>query len=184
MPNIDVLLDNVAQSAQEDHYKPGTTLFSAIDLRYAHKQLKFYEATREHCYFSIIGGQATGTYQFQTGFYGLTHMSAEFQKAIDLRLNHEKGTFAFLDDIMIKSLGTREDHVNKMKKVLNKLDAENTPISLDKSKFGCKQVDWLGHVINEYGKIPMQKKLEAILQLNHPKIFKQLKKTSWDRYFI
>ena len=36
MPNIDVLLDNVAQSAQEGHNKPGTTLFSTIDLRYAH----------------------------------------------------------------------------------------------------------------------------------------------------
>ena len=36
MPNIDVLLDNVAESAQQGHNKPGTTLFSTIDLRYAY----------------------------------------------------------------------------------------------------------------------------------------------------
>ena len=46
-------------------------------------------------HFSIIGAQATGTYQFQTGFYGLTDMPAEFQKAIDLTLNSEKDTFPF-----------------------------------------------------------------------------------------
>ena len=34
MPKIDVLLDNVAQSAQEGHNKPGITLISTIDLRY------------------------------------------------------------------------------------------------------------------------------------------------------
>ena len=38
MPNIDVLLDNVAQSAQEGNGKPGTTYFSTIDLRYAYSQ--------------------------------------------------------------------------------------------------------------------------------------------------
>ena len=48
-------------------------------------------------------------------------------------------------------------------------------ISLEKSKFGCKQVEWLGYVFDEYGTIPMQKKTNAIVQLNHPKTFKQLK---------
>ena len=48
-------------------------------------------------------------------------------------------------------------------------------ISLDKSKFGFKQVEWLGYVINEYGTIAMQKRTDAIVQLTHPKTFKQLK---------
>ena len=39
MPNIDVLLDNKAQSAQERKNKPGTTFFSTMDLRYAYSQL-------------------------------------------------------------------------------------------------------------------------------------------------
>ena len=175
MPNIDVLLDNVAQSAQEGNGKPGTTYFSTIDLRYAYNQLKLDEKTKTQCNFSIIGGQATGTYQFQTGFYGLTDMPAEFQKAIDLTLNNEKDTFAFLDDILIISHGTKEQHMEKLKKVLDKLDQENMAISLNKCKFGCKEVEWLGFIINEYGTIPMHKKTEAITNLQHPKTFKQLK---------
>ena len=117
MPHIDVLLDNVTQSAQEGNGKPGTTYFSTIYLRYAYSQLKLDDTTKTQCNFSIIGGQATGSYQFQTGFYGLTDMPAEFQKAIDLTLNNKKDTFAFLDDIFIISHGTKEQHIDKLKRV-------------------------------------------------------------------
>ena len=175
MPNIEVLLDNIAQSAQKGTNKPGTTYFSTLDLRYAHSQLPLDETTRSQCNFSIIGGRATGTYQFQTGFYGFTDMPAEFQKAIDLTLNNEKDTFAFLDDILIISHGTKEQHIDKLTRVLNKLDTENMAISVDKCKFGCKEVEWLGFVINNYGITPMQKKTDAIVNLHHPKPFKQLK---------
>ena len=48
-------------------------------------------------------------------------------------------------------------------------------IFLEKSKFGCKQVEWLRYVIDDHGTVPMQKKTDAIVQLNHPKTFKQLK---------
>ena len=46
MPNIVVLLDNVAQSAQEGNGKPGTTYFSTIDLPYAYRQLKLDDTTK------------------------------------------------------------------------------------------------------------------------------------------
>ena len=61
--------------------------------------------------------QSTGTYQFQTGSYGLTDMPAEFQKAIGFTLNNEKDTFAFLDDILIISHGKKEGHMNKLKRI-------------------------------------------------------------------
>ena len=48
-------------------------------------------------------------------------------------------------------------------------------ISLNKFKIGCKEVEWLGFVINEFGTTPMRKKTEAITKLQHPKIFKQPK---------
>ena len=102
-------------------------------------------------------------------------MPAEFQKAIDLTLNNEKDTFVFLDDILIISHGTKEQHIDKLTKGLDKLDAENMAISVDKCKFGRKKVEWLGFIINEDGIIPMQKKTDAIAKLQHQKTFKQLK---------
>ena len=48
-------------------------------------------------------------------------------------------------------------------------------ISVNMYKFGCKEVEWLGFVINECGTIPMHKKTDADTKLQHPKTFKQLK---------
>ena len=111
------------------------TLFSSVYLRYAYSQIRFDKKTREQCNFSHIGGNATGTYQFQTGFYGLTDMPAEFQKAIDLTINQ---LYAYLDDILIITKGSIEKHKETLEKVLHRLDEENLEISLDKCKFACK----------------------------------------------
>ena len=175
MPNFVVLLDNKAQSAQEGTNKLGSTCFSTIDLRYASSQIPLDDTTRTQCNFSISGGNATGTYQFQTGFYGLIDTPAEFQKAIDLRLNSKKDKSAFLDDILMISHGTKEQHIEKLTRVLINLDAEKMAISVDKCKFGCKQVEWLGFVINEYGTTPMQEKTDANINLKHSKTFEELK---------
>ena len=64
MPNIEVLLDNTAQVVKSDKSKQ--TLFSTLDLRYAYSQIPLNKTTREQCNSSLIGSNATGTYQFQT----------------------------------------------------------------------------------------------------------------------
>ena len=92
MPNIDLLLDNIAQVVKSDKRKQ--MLFSKLDLRYAYSQIPLDQKTREQCNFSLIGGNATGTYQFPTGFYGPTDMPAKFQKAIDLTLTNGTNTYA------------------------------------------------------------------------------------------
>ena len=59
MPNIDLLLDNIAQMVKSD--KSNQTLFTTLDLRYAYSQIPLDKTTREQCNFSLIGGNATGT---------------------------------------------------------------------------------------------------------------------------
>ena len=103
MPNLDLLFDNIAQVVKSNENQQ--TLFSTLDLRYANSQIPLDKPTREQCNFSLIGGNATGTYQFQTGFYGLTDMPAEFQEAIDLTLSNCSNNYAYLDDILIVAKG-------------------------------------------------------------------------------
>ena len=155
--------------------KSNQTLFTTLDLRYAYSQIPLDKTTREQCNFSLIGGNATATYQFQTGFYGLTGMPAEFQNAVDLTLTNCNNTYAYLDDILILTKRTLETHRQKFQTVLTKLDEENLAISLDKCKFACKQVEWLGYTINSEETKPLIKKTEAIEKLSAPKTFKQLK---------
>ena len=160
IPNIDLLLDNIAQVVKSD--KSNQTLFTLLYLRYAYSQIPLDKSTREQCNFSLIGGNATGTYQFQTVFYGLTDMAAEFQKAVDLTLTNCNNTSAYLDNILIVTKGTIETHRQKLQTVLTKLDEGNLAISLDKCKFACKQGEWLGFTINSEGTKPLIKKTEAI----------------------
>ena len=65
-PNIDLLLETYYTKVKSD--KSNQTLFSTLDLRYACSQIPLDKTTREQCNFSPFGGNATGTYQFQTGF--------------------------------------------------------------------------------------------------------------------
>ena len=139
MPNINLLLDTIAQVMKSD--KSNQILFTTIDLRYAYSQIPLDKSTREQCNFSLIGGNATATYQFQTGIYGLTDMPAALQKAVDLTLTNCNHTHAYLDDILIVTKGTLETHRQKLQTVLTQLDEENLAISLDKCKFACKQVE-------------------------------------------
>ena len=54
-----------------------------------------------------------GTYRFINGFYGLTAMPVNFQRTIDKTLHDIISKFAYLDDILIITKGTLEDHENK-----------------------------------------------------------------------
>ena len=160
MPNIELLLDNIAQVVRSNNKQQ--TLFSTLGLRYAYSQIPPDKPTREQCNFSLIGGNATGTYQFQTGFYGQTDMPAEFQKAIDLTLTNCQNIYAYLDDILIVKKGSIDMHKQKLQAILERSDGENLAISLDKCRFARKQVEWLGYTINSEGTIPLIRKAEAI----------------------
>ena len=46
---------------------------------------------------------------------------------------------------------------------------------MEKYKFACKQVEWLGYTINSEDTTPLKRKSEAIEKLPLPKTFKQLR---------
>ena len=108
MSNVIELIDGVSKILTAKTL--GTLYFTVLDLKYAYSQLRLTAETAKQCNFNIVGGQATGTYKFLTGFYGLADMPAEFQKAMDRTLNHAKNTFWFLDDILIVSKGEKIEH--------------------------------------------------------------------------
>ena len=114
--------EDMAQSAQESSKNSGTTFFSSIDVEYAYSQLKQDEITKAKCYFSIIGCQARGIYLYQTGFYGVTDLPAEFEKAIDLTLNNKKDKFAILDDFLILSHNLKQNYTQSRQRKLGSIN--------------------------------------------------------------
>ena len=109
MPDIDTLIESISQQSSAPAPQ-NTTYFSTIDLKYAYSQLNLDANTANECNFNIISGDMTGTYRFQTGFYALTDMPAEFQKATDYTLIGLQNTFCFSEGILIVSTGSLNEH--------------------------------------------------------------------------
>ena len=87
-------------------------------MKYAYSQLNLDPEKARHCNFNIIRDEVTGTYRFITGFYGLTEMPAAYQKLMDYTLVGLDDTHCFLDDIIIVSRGSKEDHLKLVYKRL------------------------------------------------------------------
>ena len=176
MPNIETLMDSISQIIT--NYKTQSAeqiYFSTIDLKYAYSQLNLHPETAKHCNFNIVSGDMTGTYRFKTGFYGLTDMPAEFQKAMYYTLIGLKNTFCFLDDILIVSKGSEDDHFQLVLDCLKKLDADNLRINLPKCHFAKQQISWLGYNITQSGISPPESKTSSIMSLQPPTTLKKLR---------
>ena len=106
MPNIDCLINSISQEIT-NNTADEKAWFTTIDLKYAYSQIPLHPDTTQHCKFNLVSGEATGTYRFLTGFYCLTDMPAEFQKALDSTLVGLTSTHCFLDDIIIVSKGSQ-----------------------------------------------------------------------------
>ena len=125
----------------------------------------------------------TGTYRFKTGFYGLTDMPAEFQKAIDCTLAGLDNTFCFLDDVLIVSRGGIGKHLDLVRKCLIKLDQENLRINLAKCHFAKEKIEWLGHKITQSGVTPLSKKRMQPENYQHLQILRNFDRL-WVQYTI
>ena len=87
-----------------------------------------------------------------------------FQKALDYTLIGLENTFCFLDDILIVSKGSYEEHMKLVKICLKELDDENLAISLKKCEFAKHSIKWLGFAITETGLKPLNSKTSALLK--------------------
>ena len=174
MPNIDSLIDSISQHINDSNHGDNV-YFSTIDLKYAYSQPYLQPDTARHCNFNIICGEATGTYRFKTGFYGLTDMPAEFHKAMDYTLVDLSNTYCFLDDLIVFSKSTKESHLKYVYKCLQKLKTDNLRINLNKCHFAKHQINWLGFTFSHNGVKPIESKTAAISEIKAPKTLKQLR---------
>ena len=102
-------------------------------------------------------------------------MPAEFQKAMDYTLIGLQNTYCFLDDILIVSKGSLNEHKSYVMKCLQRIDDENLRINFPKSHFGKFENDWLGYHISQSCISPLKTKTAAILALEAPKTLKRLR---------
>ena len=140
---------------------------------FAYGQTKLSEETSRHCVFALTGGKFSGYYRFEKGFYGLAEIPTIFQEKIDRTLGY--CTPAWLEDMIIVTRGSKQDHEEKLFDVLNKLEKAGYRASKRILQFFMKQTNWLRHEIDENGTKRNEEKVEARLKLNPLQNTKELK---------
>ena len=103
--------------------------------------MKLSKETSRQCVFAITRGKVSGYYSFKKGFHELDEIPAVFQEKIDR--TQECSIPSWLDDIIVVTRGSREDHEKKLFDVLKKLEDARYRASEQKPEFVSKKTKWL-----------------------------------------
>ena len=96
-------------------------------------------------------------------------MPTEFQRIMDLILADITNTSAFIDDILIVTHGTENEHVTKVKEVLKRVHEANVSLELEKGAIAGESVEWVGYKFSQQGVAPINDKVQGISGRLKPK---------------
>jgi hypothetical protein len=108
--------------------------------------------------------------------FGLTNAPATFQSVINNALHEYLRIFAtaYLDDVLVYSSGTLEEHVEHVKKVLRKLKEYKLYLQLGKCEFHVKETEFLGFIVSTEGVKMNPKKIATVQEWPIPKTVKDV----------
>ena len=113
-----------------------------------------------------------GLFEWLVMPFGLSGAPAAWQRWINDLLREYLDQFctAYLDDVLIWSEGSKEDHFDKVNKVLERLANAELKLDLKKCYFATKQVKYLGFVVTAGEGISVDpEKVEAIEKWELPR---------------
>ena len=170
-PNMEELRSRISRKISE--VEDGEIVAMKLDFDYAYGQIKLNEETRDLCIFTVTGGEFTGYYHFLKRFYGQADIPTTFQERIDKTLEYKHP--AWLDDLIIVTKGDVKELEAEVKETMKKLDNEGYRLSPKKCEFFKREIEWVGHKIDQQGIQQLQDKLEAITKMNKQTNGKELK---------
>ncbi|KAK9077950.1 hypothetical protein SSX86_002007 [Deinandra increscens subsp. villosa] len=149
LPRIDDLFDQLQ----------GATCFSKIDLRSGYHQLRVAEEDVHKTAFRTRYGH----YEFTVMPFGLTNAPAIFMDLMNrvCKPYLDKFVIVFIDDILIYSK-SKVEHETHLRLVLELLKKEQLYAKFSKCEFWLKEVQFLGHIVNDKGIHVDPAKIEAV----------------------
>ena len=106
---------------------------------------------------------------------GLCNSPDIFQQVMSDILGDLEYVLIYIDDILITSNGTYEDHMQKLDEVLSRLEKCGFKCRVNKCFFAEAELEYLGYWLTRTGVQPQPKKVEAILRIKNPKNKKELR---------
>ncbi|KAI3808165.1 hypothetical protein L1987_24111 [Smallanthus sonchifolius] len=151
---------------KDGSFRMCSTCFSKIDLRSGYHQLRVQEDDIPKTAFRTRYGH----YEFMVMPFGLTNAPAVFMDLMNrvCKPYLDKFMIVFIDDILIYSK-TKADHEEHLRLVLDLLKKEQLYAKFSKCEFWLKEVQFLGHIVNDKGIHVDPAKIETIKNWNAPK---------------
>ena len=156
LPRIDDLFDQLQ----------GASWFSKIDLRSGYHQMRVRDEDVQKTAFRTRYGH----YEFVVMPFGLTNAPTAFMDLMNrvCRPMLDRSVIVFIDDILVYSK-TQEQHEEHLREVLEVLRRERLFAKFSKCEFWLREVQFLGHLVNQKGILVDPAKIEAVMQWEVPK---------------
>ena len=116
-----------------------------------------------------------GKYRYKRLPMGIASAPDIFQHIMHDLLGDLDFVRVYIDDVLIISDGSYEDHLTKLNIVLTRLNKANFRENVRKCYFAQDNLEYLGYQLTREGIQPQPQKVEAICRLAAPKTRKQLR---------
>ena len=117
-----------------------------------------------------------GKYEYLRLPMGLCNAPDIFQEKMSELMADLEFVRAYIDDLLVITISDFQDHLDKLEQTLTRLQESGLKVNMSKCKFAQKELEYLGYFLTRYGIRPINKKVEAINNLETPKTKKELRK--------
>ena len=115
-----------------------------------------------------------GLYQFQVMPFGMVNAPGCFSRLMRIVLDGIEHVSCFIDDILIHAPDWKT-HMVALKRVLLRLRKHGLHLKPSKCELGYRNLQYLGHIVGQGQMAPVEDKVLAIQELEHPANVTQLR---------
>lgn len=143
----------------------GTKWFTKMDLRWGYNNVRIKEGDEWKAAFVCH----RGSFEPLVMYFGLMNSPATFQTMMnELFADMEDVVIIYMDNLLIYTKGSKEEHEEVVKQVLQRLRDNDLFIKPEKCSFSVSEVDYLGMIVSRDGVRMDESKIQAIQEWPTP----------------
>ena len=144
---------------------------SSIDLNMGYYHIQLTPEASRLCTIILPWGK----YVYERLPMGITSSVDIFQEKMNELFFGFEFVRVYLDDLLVLTSSTWEDHLNKLERVLRKVQKAGLQANASKCYFGRTEIEYLGFKVSREGIRPITSKVDAMRRIAPPKTRKQLR---------